>query len=215
MHKLIQVAFAVSAMVSAAACTGQTVYRCGNTYSQAPCGADAKPVAIKTVDVCDTDAGKYKVECVTRPRAPTGAEREQSNLTAVREQEAARRAIDNAALQERQSAALMQAAIAKAQKLTEVLPEPTPAAPLVAKSKQACIAAVRVQLKDPESARIVDIQRVGLRNVELVGGDYTQRVIYAVSVNAKNSYGGYTGAKPWKCDFVPGELEMKSAYPLG
>lgn len=97
----------------------------------------------------------------------------------------------------------------------QALPEPVPAAALVAKSKQACIAAVRAQLKDPESARIVDIQRLGLINVEMAGGGHAPRVIYALSVNAKNSYGGYTGAAPWKCDFIPGETELKSAYPVG
>ena len=37
----------------------------------------------------------------------------------------------------------------------------------------------------------------------------------AFAVSAMVSAAACTGAKPWKCDFVPGELEMKSAYPLG
>ena len=77
MHKLIQVAFAVSAMVSAAACTGQTVYRCGNTYSQTPC-PDASTVKIDAPNASssnlDAQIAEHKKKAFEKlPDNPPGA----------------------------------------------------------------------------------------------------------------------------------------------
>lgn len=51
-------------LLLAGACSAQSMYRCGNTFSQNPCGPDAKEVAIKGVPqpVVQTPADPEKAE---------------------------------------------------------------------------------------------------------------------------------------------------------
>jgi len=117
----------------AALSSAQTMYRCGNTFSQQPCGQDAKEVAIQGVP---------------QPRR------------------------------------------------LPPMPVDEPASPeVVAAARSMCETAITGQLKDPDSARFEAPIRLGLRRTPdgIILRDY---MIY---VNAKNSYGGYTGSKRWTC----------------
>lgn len=57
--------------------------------------------------------------------------------------------------------------------------------------RRLCSAAIKSMLKDPESLRIEGMH-TGLQPGQ-----------YNLLVNAKNSYGGYTGAKPFVCTLSP------------
>ena len=73
--------------------------------------------------------------------------------------------------------------------------------------------AIKRQLKDPASARIrfAKAARAWGRSVDREGTLFGWRV--TAFVNAKNSYGGYVGEKPYSFMFRDGE--MVSATPLG
>lgn len=47
-----------------------TMYRCGNTFSQSPCGENSKEIVIKTPDPCMDEANKYSSQCFMRPSTP-------------------------------------------------------------------------------------------------------------------------------------------------
>lgn len=117
----------------------QTMYRCGNTFSQQPCGADAKEVNI----------------------AP---------------------------------------AVARLPK--DVLPAPE----VVERNKKLCEQVVRMRMKDPEGARITELKRVGVRRFDLP--NTPTGVTYLLTVNGKNSYGGFTGEEPKICIFSLDETKF-------
>lgn len=111
----------------------QVMYRCGNTFSQQPCGADAKQMDVP---------GAAKVP----PPVP--------------------------------------------------VPADTPASPeVIDNAKALCQQRVTAMLKDPDSVKFVSVERAQLRRT---GANIVVRD-YALLVNAKNSFGGYTGAKRWTC----------------
>lgn len=60
----------------------------------------------------------------------------------------------------------------------------------LARGRPACEAAIRDRLKDPESARFTPPDMGLLKDGQL---------FMTIKVNAKNSYGGYVGAKTWAC----------------
>lgn len=61
----------------------------------------------------------------------------------------------------------------------------------LAEPRRLCAAAIAPTLKDPTSLRVEGLH-TGLQPGE-----------YNLLVNAKNSYGGYTGAKPYVCRLSP------------
>lgn len=127
----------LAALVCVAAPVGaQAVYRCGNTFSQQPCGPGAT------------------VPESHQPRPGTF-------ITAP--------------------------------------PLDAPASPeVVAAAKAACAARLRqdVEFKDPDSVKVLGIERAGF--VPVPNGEARLRV-YLMRVNAKNSYGGYVGPKDYLC----------------
>lgn len=129
-------------LCGAAFASAQTMYRCGNTFSQQPCGQDAKEVAIQGVP---------------QPRK------------------------------------------------VPPMPVDEPASPeTLAAARTMCEAAITGQLKDPASAKFDAPIRMGLRRTPdgVILRDYT------VYVNAKNSFGGYTGAKRWTCSLNAAETSV-------
>lgn len=215
----------LAAVLMASACTmqagAQTMYKCGTTYSQTPCGAGQKEIEVKVDDPCDSEANKYSSACIMRPykpHQPTAAEKKQAlaldKLEKQREQDAARRAEESRVSDNKAAGKVMQDALDKWQRKAAVIPDTPPSTATIEKSKSLCTKAVIDQMKDPESAKVTDIQRVGAQEVELAGGTWAVRIVYRMNVNAKNSYGGYVGKTPWKCDFLQGEKELKGAYPL-
>ena len=119
--------------------SAQTMYRCGNTFSQQPCGHDAKAIDITPV-------------------------------------------------------------VAKLPK--DVLPAPE----VIERNKGLCEQVVRMRMKDPEGARITEMKRVGVRSFNLP--NTPTGVAYLLSVNGKNSYGGYTGETPKVCIFSLDETKF-------
>lgn len=114
-------------------------YKCGNTYSQTPCGPEAKAVEVQ----------------------PNGT----ASLGGSRRME------DTATSEQKRQ------------------------------SEAECQRAVVSRLKDPESARFRDVTRVGvfLTAFPMRGGPDRKVAKYSGWVNAKNSYGGYTGDKLFSC----------------
>jgi len=66
----------------------------------------------------------------------------------------------------------------------------------------ACIARLGkdIAFRDPESVKVLRVQRRGLYHV---GDGKTPSRIYLMEVNAKNAFGGYTGAKDFFCHTDP------------
>jgi len=64
--------------------------------------------------------------------------------------------------------------------------------------QESCYAAIRARLKNPESMRVEAAGKMELDVIQYAG---TKILAYKlpVVVNAKNSYGGYTGSKVWTC----------------
>lgn len=67
-----------------------------------------------------------------------------------------------------------------------------------------CETAITGQLKDPDSAKFEAPIRMGLRRTPdgLILRDY------AVYVNAKNGFGGYTGMRRWTCSLNASESKV-------
>lgn len=123
---------AVGAIALSPALYAQSVYKCGSTYSQAPCGADAKQL--------NTSPPQAKLP-------------------------------------------------------TDVVPPDD----VVKANKVLCEKLARLGLKDPEGARITEMKRYGPRRIDFQG--VSTAVLYMFEINAKNSYGGFTGEKTGICLF--------------
>jgi hypothetical protein len=98
-------------------------------------------------------------------------------------------------------------------KLRQRVPDVQTSESQITANKLACVAGVRSALKDPDSAKFEPVTRTGSQ-ISYENGLYVPRVHYAVNVNAKNSYGGYTGAKPWFClfDALDAQLVKAKSY---
>lgn len=76
-----------------------------------------------------------------------------------------------------------------------------------------CETAVRNQMKDPESAKIKDIRRS--RTDRWCRTPPIQVRYYWMTVNGKNSYGGYVGEKPYRCALDMGESVVLGVAQIG
>lgn len=131
----------LAALACVAAPVGaQTMYRCGNTFSQQPCGPGAE-----VIESQKPRPGAY----VTAPPIARPA------------------ALD--------------------------LPAP---ADVVDAAKASCVDRLRkdIAFKDPDSVKVLGIERRGLQTV---AGQ--QLRLYVMRVNARNSYGAYSGEKDFFC----------------
>ncbi|MCG9027337.1 hypothetical protein [Laribacter hongkongensis] len=73
---------------------------------------------------------------------------------------------------------------------------------LTGKEKQVVIKAVKERLKDPDSAKFKF-------------GDYKGDFVYCAQVNAKNSYGGYTGFVPFQVGMLEKTGPIKNVFLFG
>jgi hypothetical protein len=106
----------------------------------------------------------------------------------------------------------IQADLAKTKRLlTTKIPDVATSPELVEANKRTCTQIIRSSMKDPESARIGDVSRVGAANSYYAGKNY-QAVSYTALVNGKNSYGGYVGEKPYYCEFSMDEKTFMRIY---
>lgn len=160
----------------------QTLYRCGSTFSQTPCAADAQKIEVKPATGLDCSDYNMFTDVCRSKAAPSPA---------------------NDAL----------AARAKVQKQIEAMPPFAPPAPeVIEANKKRCLARITAVLKDPETARVGEVSRANgpAPDYETARGWFPS-IAYTVSVNAKNSYGGYTGSKTWLCSFDLSERELLRA----
>jgi hypothetical protein len=218
-------AVALFAISGAMYVNAQTMYKCGTTYSQTPCGTGQKEIDVKTDDPCENEANKYSSACIMRPYKPskpsaaeTKRRAESEAIDKERDQVVARGRQARAEAEKKEADLVFTQAMDKVRKNAEkraaVVPETLPSKETIAKSKALCIKTAMDKLKDPESARVTEVQRIGARNIELVGGAWAVRILYQMNINAKNSYGGYEGKKLWQCDYTQGETELKGAYQM-
>lgn len=131
--------FAIALLLSTSGTQAQTVYKCGGTYSQTPCGPNATAL----------------------PLRPNGT-----------------------------------ASLGATLKLKDEASNQTKEA-----SEALCLAGVKGGLKDPDSAKFRGVARNGAfeRPFPIATGPMTKIVSYSGYVNAKNSYGGYTGDRLFSC----------------
>ena len=127
----------------------QKLYRCGNTFSQVPCGQDAQEV---------------RAAGVPQP-VPTTA-------------------------------------------LAELTPERH------AEVQAMCERGIRMRpaWKDPDSVKITAIRRAKRTEVVTLGGKRREIAPWYAAVNAKNSFGGYTGEKIVDCYFDAKEEALLDVY---
>lgn len=89
-----------------------------------------------------------------------------------------------------------------------------PATPQVVEhAKALCESAIREQLKDPESARIRNTRRGEAETHCTTPPTFVR--YYWMFVNAKNSYGGYVGEKPYRCDLNIAESAVMRVTQIG
>jgi hypothetical protein len=161
----------------------QTLYRCGNTFSQTPCATDAKKIEVKPAVGVDCSNHNHMFSDVCRGEF--------------------RSSIANSVTEAKD----------KVQKQINAMP-PTVALPseAIERNKQRCLARITAMLKDPESARLSEVTRARepAPDYETNKGWFPS-ISYTVNVNAKNSYGGYTGSKVWLCSFDLKEQELLRA----
>ncbi len=102
-------------------------------------------------------------------------------------------------------------------KLHEPVNDPHAAsAEQIASNKLLCKMGVLARLKDPDGAKLSEIERLGASNVFIFGNTKVMALIsYHVQVNARNSFGAYTGEHIWVCDFDMGETKLMQAHEVG
>ena len=137
------------AALAASSAHAQKMYRCGNTFSQVPCGQDAQEV---------------RAAGVPQP-VPTTT-------------------------------------------LAELTPERH------AEVRAMCERGIRGRpaWKDPDSVTISTIRRAKRTEVVTLGGKRREIAPWYAAVNAKNSYGGYTGEKIVDCYFDAKEEALLDVY---
>ena len=170
-------------LVFCAPAFAQTVYKCGNTFSQTPCAVDAKKIEVKPavgID-CNDFNHMFSDACKSKPSA--------SPTSSVAE------------------------ARAKVQRQIDAMPPKMPPSPdMVEGNKKQCLNRIMGMLKDPESARVGEVSRAAgpAPDYESSVGWFPS-VVYTVTINAKNSYGGYTGNKVYACSFDLAEQSIVRA----
>lgn len=158
----------------------QTVYKCGTIYSQTPCATDAKKIEVKPAVGVDCSNYTHMFSDACRDKSTSG------NANSIIE------------------------ARAKVQKQIDAMyPTVPPSAETIAENKKHCLARIMAMLKDPESARVGEISRANGPEPDYeTSRGWFPSISYRVSINAKNSYGGYTGSKNWACSFDLKEQEI-------
>lgn len=179
--KLIR--FLVVGFLFCAPVYSQTFYKCGNTFSQTPCAANAEKIEVKPALGIDCNDYKHMFSGACNGKSGSSVA---SNVAGAR---------------------------AKVQKQIDAMPPTIPPSPdVIEANKRACLARIMAILKDPESARVGEITRaLGPKPDYETARGWFPSISYTVSINAKNSYGGYTGSKIWACSFDLAERNILRA----
>lgn len=187
----MKAAFILLASLAVLPAAAQQMYRCGSTYSQTPCGTDAKEVKVQVAPACQDESTRYTSACIDqrikeiRETAPPAAAAKPS-----KDMVEAQKEIDASRLL------------------------PAPPAEVVNANLRACEASIRASMKDPEAARITEGRRAGAM---VYFARQTSRIqagiLYSFIVNGKNSYGAYTGSKRFECYFDMSEKALLQVSP--
>lgn len=165
----------------------QTVYKCGNVYSQNPCASDAKKIDVKPamgID-CSQWNNMSSESCRLENNSAEKIEKE-NQIKENKEKEKIQKEINNLP------------------PLAEFSKES------IEKKKNQCINRIMANLKDPDSIMVgkFEIDKIPVRSPFQInrGGKWAAGITSLVAINAKNSHGGYVGAHYWICYFdVEGE----------
>lgn len=162
----------------------QALYKCGSTYSQMPCAPDAKKIELKPAIGIDCSSTHHMFTEACR-----GKIADAKSVTEAR---------------------------AKVQKQIDAMPPIVPpSVEVIEANKKRCLARIVAMLKDPESAKVGEVTRANKPDPDYeTARGWFPSVSYNVSVNAKNSYGGYTGSKLWACSFDLKEQEILKARSI-
>lgn len=96
----------------------------------------------------------------------------------------------------------------RAEKAPPVATAPVQAAVPTPAPGGACVVEAPRHFKDPDSVKINGIEPVGTTGPN--GG-----ALYVLHINAKNSYGGYTGETAYFCELGAGEAQVLSFQEVG
>lgn len=195
----------LAVLVFAGACQAQTMYRCGNNFSQQSCATDAKAVPIPAPGNCtdehmrfsqyckDQDAKKQKVAAQLYERE-LADRRERDERELVFQKKQSEKAAEDYKNQ------LSSQSEASSRQIEERNKRLALSFSKIESNKARCVSEIKATLKDPESAVFSEVERGKLAN------DYTVKPVspsvwYAVTVNAKNSFGAFSGRKQQFCAF--------------
>lgn len=183
--------------ISAPPAFAQKVYKCGNTYSQQPCGANTQEIEIKAPPPDNPTTVEGLMDKWRRDDERRAAESKKA-AEVFKEQEAARKLLQ----QERARVAKEEEDRLKAE-LDALRGRPKPDDATIKANFDRCESAIKLRLKDPMSA--VFEQRHRLQEPMITPNPKAGKKVlahaYLVSVNAKNSFGGYVGFKGYTCYF--------------
>ena len=182
-----QLAVCASLILVASSAQAQTMYRCGNSYSDKPCGPEAKML----------NEPKNKPAPIQAPVPSPSLYVPKSAYTEKIEREIAE---NRRSSQERLRRLEEMFAEQKAFRDANPLPNEIASPKKVAKLKQLCEKWLREvpTWKDRDSVKIRAIER-DRSTYESVNDNYQIVWQYRAILNAKNSYGGYVGEKPAYC----------------
>ena len=174
--------FLAASLALGAPSAAQTLYKCGNTYSQIPCAPDAKKIEVKPAVGVDCSNYNHMFTEACRSSSSGGAD----SVSKARD---------------------------KVKKQIEALPPSVPpSSDDIEANKRRCLARIMAMLKDPESARVGEVTRSAGPAPDYDSSlGWFPSVSYTLSINAKNSYGGYTGSRVWACSFDLKERELLKA----
>lgn len=181
----------------------QKVYKCGNTYSQQPCGANTQEIEIKAPPP-DPNTIEGMLEGYKRleeklDAASKKAEAERKKNEEITKKREAARALQE---QERAKQAKEEEDNLKAE-LETLRGRPMPSAATIRNNFDRCKSFIKRRLKDPISA-VFDQQYRHQEPMIITKPNSDKKVLahpYRISVNAKNSFGGYVGFKSYSCFF--------------
>lgn len=197
---------AVSLVIPWSVCSAQVMYRCGNTFSQQPCSADAKTMDIPSPGDCSEWTMRNSPYCIEKENKKAKLESEERRRIENKERG---EKWDREAAKEREQADTLakykkqldeQSAAAKKQIDEKIRQAPTTAQKILA-NKRTCLNSIRLGLKDPGSAQFTEVERSAPAVDFSASGQVRATVWYSLAVNAKNSFGAYVGAKQHICVF--------------
>lgn len=196
--------------LAASSAFAQKVYKCGNTYSQQPCGANTQEIEIKAPPP-DPNSIEGVMEGLKRLEERLDAT--SKSLDAASKKAEAERKKNEEIMKKREAArALQEQELTKQAKeeeenlkaeLETLRGRPMPSAATIKNNFDRCKSFIKRRLKDPMSA-VFDQQYRHQEPMIITKPNSDRKVLahpYRISVNAKNSFGGYVGFKSYSCFF--------------